>query len=827
DPPFKNVARNQNMCVSTKDVALTQNIDTPTKDVTPPQNIDTPTEDVAPPQDIDTPTKDVAPPQDMDTPTKDVAPSQNIDTPTEDVTSPQNIDTPTKDVTPPQNIDTPTEDVAPPQDIDTPTKDVAPPQDMDTPTKDVAPSQNIDTPTKDVTPTQNIDTPTKDVALTKDVTPTQNIGTTSTDISPAKDLRKGTLSLEETTSLLHDIIMDKLPELEDDIIVDKLPELEDDIIMDKLPELQDDIIMDKLPELQDDIIMDKLPEHEDDIIMDKLPELEDAIESTSGSEYQPSQSESSDGSDEEPEKKSSKIVEVLYPNCSESDDGSEIYPMLASSFKEIKTVVGSSKEVSSKEVSSNEVSSKEVSSQDSSSDESLDEDCIVREKSHPGIYISKLLKADTTKTGLKKINRVYNSYQYCGLCEEKVSNFAQHIERNKTKIEHANSAEVKEIHNETDKKQKDKLRTLLRGKFNNQYNMKTLQKGRGEIFLERRPSSSFSLHDYGPCPGCLFWMSKQLIRKHQKSCVAKAESHNIRPSSAHLLTQSDTISGRIQHIASSNLVKEVFQIMHMDAIGKVVREDSLIIQLGNQWMEKNVGNRLKRGSYTSQILRLVGRLLINLRNIKPLPAGEEQSLWNYLKPSHFDAIVEATLMTAAPDMDDEEDLKKPSNAVKLGFDIKRLLNGKIGLSIIREDKASRAHAEDLLKTMEVYWGTRVTKLSRVLLEQRHYNKDQQLPEPSDIEKLNRSLSDSIKSLDLTVQDFQNFIHVAEVISAKLVMYNRRRTGELQAIRLTDYKQRKKGQCAEHLLGQCSAFEKKLLESQEVMTVRGKVTFTVL
>ncbi|XP_055958464.1 formin-2-like isoform X1 [Patella vulgata] len=169
----------------------------------------------------------------------------------------------------------------------------------------------------------------------------------------------------------------------------------------------------------------------------------------------------------------------------------------------------------------------------------------------------------------------------------------------------------------------------------------------------------------------------------------------------------------------------------------------------------------------------------------------------------------------------EDNLEKPSNARKLGFDIKKLINGKIGISIMTNDEPSRKEAEDLLKTMEIFWGTRVAKLSNVILEQRKYEKHKQLPNPDDIEELNKSLECSLKGLDLTTTTLENFTNVVEVVEAKLVIYNRRRVGELEAIRLADYENRKKGEAPHHLVGQLSEFERKLLTEQEVMTVRGK------
>ena len=140
------------------------------------------------------------------------------------------------------------------------------------------------------------------------------------------------------------------------------------------------------------------------------------------------------------------------------------------------------------------------------------------------------------------------------------------------------------------------------------------------------------------------------------------------------------------------------------------------------------------------------------------------------------------MKTAAPDLNDEEVLEKPSNAIKLGYDLKRLINLKIGMAIMHNDKRSKEDAENLLRTMNIFWPTKVTKLARVLLDQRKYNKHEELPDPKDIEKLSNSLKSEISKLDLKNHTPANFRHVANIISARLVIYNRRRTGELQAIR---------------------------------------------
>ena len=56
------------------------------------------------------------------------------------------------------------------------------------------------------------------------------------------------------------------------------------------------------------------------------------------------------------------------------------------------------------------------------------------------------------------------------------------------------------------------------------------------------------------------------------------------------------------------LTKEVFPIMQLDNVTKVAKGDSLIINLGNQWMMRNRGNEINRKYYTSSVMRLNAKL---------------------------------------------------------------------------------------------------------------------------------------------------------------------------------------------------------------------------
>lgn len=389
----------------------------------------------------------------------------------------------------------------------------------------------------------------------------------------------------------------------------------------------------------------------------------------------------------------------------------------------------------------------------------------------PDLYVRKLAYSETTSAGKKKKSpRVYNSYQYCAFCKSKVSNFAQHIRRRHKAIDTVSNA----INPDLDKKEQIRRLTLLRLEHNHIYNMQSLARNKGEIFVERRSGRMF-IKDYGPCPICRSWVGKAVLWRHQNTCKGKPPSQL---SAAALITQSDTLAKRIIPSASTKLTQEVFSKLRHE-VGLLARQDGLIVALGNQWLEKNVANLLKRGKYTSQVMRLNTTNLINMRKVKPL---ESNCMWDYLTPENFDVVVQGTLMTAAASMDDDDDLKKPSNAIKLGFDIKRMLNIKAALSVLDKNNEARKDADDFRLVMNTFWATKITKLARVILLDRQFNKEIYLPHPSDLAKLNEFLAKKLCDLDLAVKTPQNFKLVAEVVAAKVSMYNRRRPGEMENMR---------------------------------------------
>lgn len=120
----------------------------------------------------------------------------------------------------------------------------------------------------------------------------------------------------------------------------------------------------------------------------------------------------------------------------------------------------------------------------------------------------------------------------------------------------------------------------------------------------------------------------------------------------------------------------------------------------------------------------------------------------------------------------------------LGYDLSRLANAKLGIGIKEGNDKAKTEAGEFLQLLKMEWSVKVTKLARVTLDVRHFNKKKEVPDPSDIEKLAAYLVREIKKLDLTISNSSEILFREAVVLAetRLLLYNRRRPGELECLR---------------------------------------------
>jgi len=400
---------------------------------------------------------------------------------------------------------------------------------------------------------------------------------------------------------------------------------------------------------------------------------------------------------------------------------------------------------------------------------------------------------------------------------------------------------------------KDKHRyDELRIQGDNKHNRKVLDDGQGELILARRPTTSFTSRQFGPCPFCYEWMKMNTIPIHQRKCkkakwrellstsspppaagqanastsTAPAEENtssspartqvNASTSAAPaeenttsspppaamptatkskrvLLMKSDVLAGRIKTKPSKHLFDEVFTIMTRDEVSRIAQNDQLIVELGDSWLQRSIGNP-KAKYYSSGHMRLMARLLLHLRNKEVGTADEmnrgtddpkvSKRMWDFLVPGHFPDVALAALQCALPFLDDDQDLAAPTNAIRLKYDVVRLLDFK--WSLIHTDHQGTpkdaADCDVFKRLMEIHWCHKVTRVARNVLLQRSFTKDVEIPSPEDMHTLTCYVVQQLKALDFTKEDGVTFRRAITLAQARLLMYNKRRSGEIDGIR---------------------------------------------
>lgn len=419
----------------------------------------------------------------------------------------------------------------------------------------------------------------------------------------------------------------------------------------------------------------------------------------------------------------------MVPDSLDEDSGTEIFPML------------------------NKVASANNSgtADDTDGSDDPDDEVITRDETNKKIYIVKVIKSSHDKTGrAKKSSRVYNSVHYCPYCKTAQTNFSHHI-LSKSHQKEEEVAQILKLDPEKSSTRDDKEKVmkerkkkigLLRLRGDHLHNQNVLSKKRGQLLLTRRHNGKLNISDYGPCPRCLEWVKLKMLRRHK--CLAKQKEGG-EMSNSSLVVQSQVITNRIEKTASKALREEVFTVMQSDETGQMARNDKLIIHLGNQCMLQNMGNKIMRRYYTSGVMRLAAKLNKQLQIL----TQEKKDMEHFICPRYFDQVAKAALLCAKQDASDDEELGSPSNAIKLGFHLKKMASAKLGLALVEGDDVKYKQTRAFMELMDINWSLQVTKLGKVVLSERAFNRSYPLPLPSDVKKLAEFLIRELTTADYT------------------------------------------------------------------------------
>ena len=266
----------------------------------------------------------------------------------------------------------------------------------------------------------------------------------------------------------------------------------------------------------------------------------------------------------------------------------------------------------------------------------------------------------------------------------------------------------------------------------------------GELVAWRRPSK----HDvvdpasYRPCPHCLGFVTKTEMWQYVKHCEFKDPNQKNHDCSM----QSDLIffTNKVSSGASKELKALVLSSMQNDDITDIVREDELITTLGSALI-KSQG--LRKGNLISQKMRLLGRLLQELR------VNEEDSLdlMSFLSPKYFDDIIRCTKKLGCykiikGDGERVPSFEKASLPLKMGYSLVCCVELMRRIAIERNDSTLEQQANRFGHLYTLEWYAKISSIANKTLDQNIFEKVNLLPITDDLLKVREFLVKEIPLL---------------------------------------------------------------------------------
>lgn len=408
--------------------------------------------------------------------------------------------------------------------------------------------------------------------------------------------------------------------------------------------------------------------------------------------------------------------------------------------------------------------------------------------------------------------RKYDKRAFCFFCGAPQSKLPRHLS-----LKHGTETMVVEWINEIDKGKKCRQLLKIRNLGNHKHNKQVLEKGEGEFIVLHRPKDLADHRDYVPCRFCYGYLAKQAIWKHGCPLAPKAGDGT----KLSRLRKAGSSLAKVVPVKTTTAFAGLLNGMRQDEIGHLASNDLLILQLGQRLCSKFSGN-LEQFHYIRSKMRHVAKLLMVLRKTS---AEMNTCISDFIVPTKFRAVVAAAQECAGLNATSSE-YEAPSAAMKSGGVLRRLAEIKQSNALERGDAETAELCCQFLKLCDVNWSTEVSSVASRNITERKRNGVLYMPLTEDVMKLNGYLVSEAQRLSLlATSSSESYATLAQVVLAKVIVFNRKRQGEVSKVTVQDYMKKSKADNTDIGLA-LTDFERALLKTLERMEIRGKRERTV-
>lgn len=341
---------------------------------------------------------------------------------------------------------------------------------------------------------------------------------------------------------------------------------------------------------------------------------------------------------------------------------------------------------------------------------------------------------------------------------------------------------------------------------------------KGRLQTARRPNSKRKKGGAGfiTCAACQEELTKTSIRYHMKRCTNVVKGQRM------IQVLGRAIEGRLHPKATDRLRLVVFPVLREDSIVRLIRYDWLIISYGNILCMKYIPHY--QHNLIRARLRLAGRLLSAIKVIN----SDVMDFASIYHPKFYDALVDAIRLVAGYDPILNE-FRAPATASAAVTHVKQIAVYLIAEYIKRDEPENQRHTENFLKLMQSDISVTINKTVLDQQGRMRREKQEKIPSTDDIKKFAEFIGKERQQYfnELSAKfSFQNWFKLAELTMASIIIFNRRRTGEVQNILSVDFTNRESINENTELFKSLSEQSKQIARRYSRMKIRGKKARTV-
>lgn len=234
-------------------------------------------------------------------------------------------------------------------------------------------------------------------------------------------------------------------------------------------------------------------------------------------------------------------------------------------------------------------------------------------------------------------------------------------------------------------------------------------------------------------------------------------------------------------VAKSQFYAKIIANVRDDIVRLIILTDPLILSFGQRQFKK-YGHESHQQYYLSQKVRELGRLLECVKIIDPNISMLEECL----HPNNWEVVLQAVKKVAGH-KDTSNKYKTPSLPLKLGHSLIKCAKMLKAEGIIEGNSEKRKVAEDFALLYQIEWNERISGQALATLDTNSYNKPKLLPLVEDVAKLHSYLSVQANSLTKVIQsDPKCYSDLAEVCLAKIILFNRKGSGEVERMKVSEF-----------------------------------------